>query len=180
MSEKRPYPQHYIEYAIQFHRAGKAIITDLDEATRVNPQLAVSIGLFLQSIELCGKSILRSIGISQRAIRKGYANHDVYELMRDAQDAVAALPISGLENLSSFLDHDVPIFAYSFRDNLGELLKHLSERNQAGKPRNYFYPDHPTFAALKPPGLNIAIEQMTHRLIKDSSEIARVLGWDEP
>lgn len=173
----RPNPHDYLEHASQFHVAGKILLEHaMSEGKRA--QLQISIGLFLQSIELSGKSILTSIGMTQRAIRKGYGQHDIYQLMLDAEYAITALPIPGLDRLANFLDREVSVVSYGFSDTLRNLLKSLKQNDQAGKARNYFYPDFPKFAALEPVGLNVAIEQSAMSLIEDSLAIAIALGWE--
>lgn len=178
VSDPRPHPDDYLRYANQFHRAGAVLLQELDWEHGEPAQLAVTIGLFLQAIELAGKSILRATGLTAKEIRDRHRWHGIFNLIRDVQRQIIGTNNPELERFHDIKDHKIQIFAYGFSGSVGELTEKLAESKEAGKPRNYFYPDHHEFSAFDPPWLNRAVERMVDKLIRDASEIARILGWE--
>lgn len=164
--------QDYIDHASEINRlAGEALRIDTQDATFIARK--VSIGLSLQAMELVGKAILTSLRVEVAAIRAAHKHHDVLAILADAERRLAAHADDALKQYKNFTLWAPTINGIQFNTTIRGYMEEHFLRGASAKPRNYFYPDEPTFTGPQPIQ---AIFVMTERLIEVAGEISRLVG----
>lgn len=139
----------YVEHAQEINAIARAALrVETRDATFTARK--ISIGLSLQAAELAGKSILRSLGETAQAIRARHQRHDVLTLLRDAENRLRTRTEVALISHHDFLSWTPHINGQPFRTTIANYLQAHFARGVSAKPRNYFYPDVPTFTAPVP------------------------------
>lgn len=142
-------PSAYILHAREINAVARATLrVETRDATFIARK--ISIGLSLQAIELSGKAILRCLGWSSARIRERHNHHDVLSLLREAEVEINARPEPTIQSFHRFLSWPVEIDGMVFRSTVEVYLSEHFSRGLSARPRNYFYPDEPTFTAPKP------------------------------
>lgn len=160
--------QEYIDHASEINRlAGEALRLDTRDATFIARK--ISIGLSLQAMELVGKAILTSLGVGAADIRSVHNRHDVLAILSDAENRLSAQPDEALRTYERFTLWAPTIEGVQFNTTIRGYMEEHFNRGVTAKPRNYFYPDEPTFTGPQPIQ---AIFVMAERLIEVAKQIS--------
>lgn len=160
--------QDYIDHASEINRlAGEALRLHTRDANFIARK--ISIGLSLQAMELVGKSILTSLGVEAPEIRSAHRYHDVLAILSDAERRLAAHSKCELKRYKTFTLWAPTISRVHFNTTIRGYMEEHFRRGATAKPRNYFYPDEPTFTGPQPIQ---AIFVMAEHLIEVAKEIS--------
>lgn len=162
----------YIDHASEINRiAGESLRIETQDATFIARK--VSIGLSLQAMELVGKAILTSLGVKASDIRKTHKYHDIQAILTNAESLLAAHPDDAVRQYRNFTLWTPTINGVKFNTTIRSYMEKHFLRGAAAKPRNYFYPDEPTFTGPQPIQ---TIFIMTERLIEVAREISELVS----
>lgn len=165
-------PTAYIEHAKEMNTiARSALRIDTRDATYVAKK--ISLGLSLQAAELAGKGILRALGNSSKKIRSEHDNHEVLPLLRDAEQQLNRRGEDALKPFQHFLLWTPTIDGQQLGTTIAAYMEEHVARGASAKPRNYFYPDTPTFAGPKPIQ---ALAVMVDHIIEVADGVNRALS----
>ena len=172
MTENRPLPKHYLWYAEEVNRSAGFLLQPVNGSLN-STSAAISIGLSLHAIELCGKAMLRSLGFMMEEIRERHKGHKLLELLGDVESEISKHSDPKVRGFASFLLHSPVIDGQEFNDTIASYLKKHFNRGKTAFPRSYLYPDNETFTGPQPIS---AIHIMAEHLIERGKKFAVVLG----
>lgn len=162
----------YLAHARKLNEtAGGLLRLDTKDADALSGK--ISIGLSLQAIELAGKAIMRTMGLTVEQIRKKHGRHDLCTLLSEAEELLAANKDSRLIPLQGFLFQCPTIDGVRFGTSIGGYLRAHFAEGPSAFPRSYLYPDYPVFTGPVPVQ---AINVMAHELIEIADIIDKTLG----
>ena len=173
MTEKRPYPNHYLLYSASAYWTAERIIKGRD--TMLIGEKSLFVGLSLHSMELSGKAILRAFGLTKEELRKQEYSHNVLEILKEAQLRVMSDIKTANLALAEFLSYAPQSIRFKRKHTIESALNELLHEEGSIKPRDYFYPDGPQFLAMDP---DVVFQMMTRRLINSATQISKALGWE--
>ena len=174
MRQNPPLPKHYLWYAVESNRAA-GFLLETAEKTFPSTSAAISIGLSLHAIELCGKSMLRSLGHTKDEIREKHSRHDPLAILNDAQQQIECSSDPKIRSYRDFLLHAPVINGQEFSDTIASYLEKHFDRGVTAYSRSYLYPDNPTFAGPNPIS---AIHVMAGCLIETAKNFAEASGHE--
>ena len=174
MTEIRPLPKHYLWFAEEVNRSSAFLLRPVNENLN-STSLSISIGLSLHAIELCAKSMLRSLGFLMGEIRERHKTHRILELLGDVESQILAHSDPGVRRFQSFLLHSPVIDGQEFNDTIASYLKKHFNQGKTAFPRSYLYPDNETFIGPQP---FAAINVMAEYLIDTGKQFAVALGHE--
>lgn len=172
MPEQRPLPKHYLRYAAETNRAAKLLL-ESKNGTLNSSAAAISIGLSLHAMELCGKAMLRSLGFLQNQIRQRHKGHNLLELLADVESEIFNSSDTEVQKFQRFLLHAPTIDGQEFGDTIASYLKKHFNQGKTAYPRNYLYPDNETFTGPQPIS---ALHVMAENLIERAKDFAMTLN----
>ncbi len=109
-----------------------------------------------------------SLSVEATAIRAAHKYHDVLAILADAERRLAAHTDGALRQYRNFTLWAPTINGIQFNTTIRSYMEEHFLRGATAKPRNYFYPDEPTFTGPQPIQ---AIFVMTEYLIEVAKEI---------
>lgn len=174
MPEQRPYPKHYLRYAAETNRAAGFLLVP-ENSTLKSASAAVSIGLSLHAVELCGKSMLRSLGYLKEQIHEKHKRHRLLDLLGDVESEISKHSDPEVREFQSFLLHTPTIDGQEFGNTVAAYLKKHFSQGRTAYPRSYLYPDNETFTGPQPIS---ALHVMAEYLIDKAGEFAEALNYE--
>ena len=171
MTEQRPLPKHYLWFAEDVNRSA-GFLLETTNGTLNSSSAAISIGLSLHAIELCGKAMLRSLGHLSQDIRKRHKGHKLLELLAEVEREISNHPDPRVREFRGFLLHAPTIDGQEFGSTIAGYLKKHFNQGETAYPRNYLYPDNENFTGPRPIS---AIHMMAEYLIQKAMDFAAVL-----
>ena len=174
MKEPRPLPKHYLWYAEESNRAAGMLLRPKGDSLS-STSAAISIGLSLHAIELCGKSMLRSLGHTKDKIRKAHSGHDPLAILNDVQDQIQSSDDESTLTFRDFLLHAPVIDGQEFSDTIASYLEKHFDHGKTAYSRSYLYPDNPTFTGPNPIS---AIKHMADHLIESAKRFTEARGYE--
>lgn len=151
------------------------MLLETDEDTLPSTSAAISIGLSLHAIELCGKSMLRSLGHTKDEIRKEHSGHDPLAILNDVQEQIQSNAHPKISSFCDFLLHAPVIHGQEFSDTIAGYLKKHFKRGTTAYSRSYLYPDNPSFTGPQPIS---AIHVMADYLVGTAKNFAEAAGYE--
>ncbi len=148
-----PSPSDYLKHAKEANRiAGGLLRLDRPQGEReINGiTLKFSLGLSLQAIELAGKSMLNSLGVSPDQIRRDHRAHNLPQLLDAVQEEVLRQGTEVLSPFQDFLCTSIQIEGQEYGTTIGAYLDEHFSSGPSALPRSYFYPDEAVFMAPMP------------------------------
>ena len=174
MPEQRPYPKHYLRYAAEANRAAGFLLLPGKRNLR-SASVAVSIGLSLHAVELCGKSMLRSLGYLKDQIHDRHKRHRLLDLLGDVESEISKHSDPEVQKFKRFLLHTPTIDGQEFGNTVSAYLKKHFSQGRSAYPRSYLYPDNETFTVPQPIS---ALHVMAEYLIDKAGEFAQLLNYE--
>ena len=171
-SGERPFPEDYIRFGLPCCRSAIMLLDNSLNDKKSN--LSISIGLSLHALELFGKSILRAFDTPPTSIRSNYRQHNLLDLLRNAQDLVLDSEGTRALKQSEFLEYRPESDNWKASFSIEAALHSLLNEEKTISPREYLYPDRAEYSALEPYS---ALPIMSDYLGRAAVEIAAVRGW---
>ena len=174
MTEKRPLPKHYLRHAAETNRAAGFLLVPQDQPLN-SSSAAISIGLSLHSMELCGKSMLRSLGYRTGQIYQRHRQHRLLDLLGDVESEISQHSDPEVQKFRNFLLYTPTIDGQEFGNTVAAYLKRHFSQGRTAYPRSYLYPDNATFTGPQPIS---ALHVMAEYLVEKAKEFAEALNYE--
>ena len=175
MMEECPLPKHYIWYAEESNRAALFLLQKNNEELK-SASLSISFGLSLHAIELCGKSMLRTLGGLPSEIKTEHGRHKLLDLLGNIERKISTHPEARVQEFKDFLVSNLIIGTEEF----GKIAMYLKKHFNCGVsayPRNYLYPDNEVFSG---PESIFGLHAIAEHMIKNATALALALGHESP